>query len=108
MIDYKIDQWFVRVEPDNTYRKVSVDEVYINEKEKKCCKSIIEAIERHVDDFSYMLLDNDGHYECSFCGWYSADEKDYECCEDSIAEYENLKAKARELTESEEQNAKSK
>lgn len=104
MIEYKIDQWFVRVEPDKRVRfwLFSNTQYTQEEQDKKICQKIIEAIGRHIDDVSQVLLDNDGYYECSFCGsTAAADKKDYECCEESITEYDNLKAKARELTEPE-------
>lgn len=99
MINYKIDQWFVRVEPAKSTRIWLSGPKTQEEQDKRTCQDIKESIERHIDDYSDVVIDNDGHYECSFCGYTNADKDDYECCEDSIAEHENLIAKARELTE---------
>jgi hypothetical protein len=102
MINYKIDRMFVKVFVEKPWLRKGKTEKELRGMQYRKAESLRDEIKRHCDEFEDLEIDNEGHYECSFCGYHCVDKTDYECCEDSIAEHENLLAKARELTESEE------
>lgn len=85
MIKYKIDEWFVKASVPNSYCRKEEDKL---EEEHKYAKRLKEQIERHCDDYYSVSVDNNGHYECSFCGGEGDSEDDYACCEESVAEHE--------------------
>lgn len=99
MINYKIDRMLVKAFVEKPWLTKGKTEKEIRDMQYRKAELLRDEIRRHCDEFEDLEIDNEGHYECSFCGYNSADKDDYECCEDSIAEHESLLAKAKELTE---------
>lgn len=91
MIKYKVDKFFVRVEPAEFTDMLLGRPQTKEEEARTACNRLIRDIKRHIDDVDTVSLEYDGHYECSFCGCTVVNKDDYECCDESIKERESEK-----------------
>lgn len=87
MRNYIVDSVFIKVTVSDFWISLNKTAEQKRDSLFRKAKSLKESIERHCDDFESVDIDNEGHYECSFCHYYNASKDDYECCDESVKEH---------------------
>jgi hypothetical protein len=85
MIKKVIDEVYVRADVDSREYDWETDEERV-ERMRNEAQSLKKDIDRHCDS-TYVQIDYESHWECSFCGCEMAAEDDYECCYESVEEH---------------------
>ena len=91
MIKQVIDRYYVKAVAKEPWPLSSeLTEKEVIHKRIQMVKDLEDEIKRHCDSFSSVTYDLDYHWECTFCGREMAHKKDYECCEESVAEHDGM------------------
>ena len=76
---------WIRVESNVSWAFREPNEVF--KEDYKTCVDIKEAVERHVDDVSSVMIETREDYVCSHCGYaWTEDGPDFNggCCEEDM------------------------